>query len=81
LTVWIDGAAVGGVKSNRDHEFLVDAGSHQVWVSMDWCKSQPLSVVLSEGETVTLGVDIPKVLTSGIAILSNPEAFFRLARR
>jgi hypothetical protein len=74
----IDGVDIGGVKNNSVEEFDVADGQHEVWVAMDWCKSQSLSVSISEGQVVTLVVIMPGLLGIFLRVLFTPEAVFGL---
>ena len=81
LKVWIDRTEVGGVRHNREQEFLVDAGPHEVRASMDWCRSPSLVLVLSDGEVVTLDANVPNNLTGMVGIVAFPDRLFSLVRR
>lgn len=54
LKVWIDGVHAGNVRTRRTELFKVSDATHSVRVSMDWCKSVPLEVDLSNGGSVAL---------------------------
>ena len=81
LVVHIDGTKVGKVKSNGTESFDVAPGVHHVWVSMDWCQSQPMQVHLREGETLDLEVAKPPVLASLLNILVSPNSVYELKRK
>jgi len=54
LKVWIDDTHVGNVRTNKSEVFEVSEAPHSVQVSMDWCKSAPCRVDLSNGGSIEL---------------------------
>lgn len=54
LKVWIDGVHVGHVRTRTSEAFEVTNAPHAIRVSMDWCKSVPFKIDLSNGGTAEL---------------------------
>jgi hypothetical protein len=54
--VFIDGEQVGTIKNGGAEEFKIDPGVHTVVCKVDWCSSQELGIVVSDGETEYLKV-------------------------
>lgn len=54
LKVWIDGVHIGGIRTEETEIFEVTDAIHTVQVSMDWCKSVPYEVEMSNGKATKL---------------------------
>ncbi len=52
--VWIDGVHIGYVRTCETQKFEVTDAIHTVQVSMDWCKSIPYEVNMSNGAATVL---------------------------
>jgi len=82
LKVWVDGILVGNVHTKRTELFKVSDAVHSVQVSMDWCKSVPMKVDLSNGGTSVLAAKtlwFPASLF--IAFIRPSRAFFVVSTR
>lgn len=53
--VVIDGAVTGQLGPGESCTCEVAPGSHEVYVKIDWCRSQKLDVCLTPGQTVKFG--------------------------
>jgi hypothetical protein len=80
LLVQVDGVNVGRVKVNSSVELSVSQGEHRISISMDWCKSIPVTVTAMEGEDVTLEVITPDLMSSAIGCIFEPSKVFDLRR-
>lgn len=52
--VILDGDEVGQLDSGESCRLQVSPGSHEVFLKVDWCRSEPLVVEVAKGETATL---------------------------
>jgi hypothetical protein len=52
LKVWVDDKEVGAVKANQSFDFNLESGIHKIQVSMDWCKSTPHILNITDSGTV-----------------------------
>jgi len=86
LKVFIDGEHVGNVHWNSSNDFSISSGSHQLFVKMDWCKSEPINIDIDENETikyeVTLLANQSKlgVLKQLYDLVFNFSNFFKLEK-
>lgn len=81
LQVQVDGVVIGDVKNNSEQEFSVSPGDHYVSVVMDWCRSPPVAVALSEEEMAIIDVEMPNLSAAMIGIFAWPNRLFGLTRR
>lgn len=49
--VVIDQAVAGEVRRGESRAFQVPPGAHQLYLTLDWCRSEKLDVALAAGET------------------------------
>jgi TM2 domain-containing membrane protein YozV/RNA polymerase subunit RPABC4/transcription elongation factor Spt4 len=47
----INDIEIGGIRDNERLEIRVDPGKHKIQLTIDWCKSLPITIILLEGET------------------------------
>ncbi|WP_422948617.1 hypothetical protein [Undibacterium sp. Ren11W] len=78
LKVSIDGVNIGSISSRKTEKFSVSSGSHTIQVSMDWCKSVPLSINVSENSTVSLKVEAQFILLAALCCFFRPSKVFKL---
>jgi len=52
--IHVDGEKIGAVRDNQTATFDILAGSHTLYIQLDWVKSAPLHVTLAPGETANL---------------------------
>lgn len=52
----VDGQTVGALKAGETLEVRVAPGQHRIEARIDWCRSRPLDLTLSDGQRVTLEV-------------------------
>ena len=78
LEVNIDGEAVGRIKVTETCIYEVASGNHEVWVTMDWCQSQPLQVSVQDGETFEIEIVNPAVFGAAAKVKYSPHTLFVL---
>lgn len=52
--VVIDGTAVGDIRRGETKTFDVPPGQHEIHLEIDWAKSRPLALTLSDGYVASL---------------------------
>jgi len=52
--VMVDGYDIGEVRRGQSRYFVVAAGSHEVYLEVDWCRSPSIDIDLAPGETISL---------------------------
>jgi hypothetical protein len=52
FNIVIDGKVVGGLYAGGSSAFEVPPGSHEVFLKIDWCRSEKLNIGLAPGEVV-----------------------------
>jgi hypothetical protein len=50
FNIVIDGKAVGGIYAGGSSAIEVSPGSHEVFLKIDWCRSEKINVNLAPGE-------------------------------
>jgi len=78
LKVWIDGVPVGYIRTRRTELFNVSDATHSIRVSMDWCKSVPLEVDLSNGGTTALIAKTLWMPASAFLVFIRPSIVFSI---
>ena len=60
FAVWVDGQLVGKIPDGVNSRFALSPGEHTVFLKLDWCQSDALTVRVTPGEEVQLvcGSDI-----------------------
>lgn len=53
--VLVDGEEAGDVRQGETKSFTVEAGSHEVQMKIDWCRSRPVAVDAAPGTPARLG--------------------------
>ncbi|GAB3189781.1 hypothetical protein FHX75_111487 [Micromonospora palomenae] len=59
IRVTVDGRRVAGLRPGRSASLTVESGQHVVQASLDWTRSEALTVRVGDGETVALEVSCP----------------------
>ncbi|NQD35817.1 hypothetical protein HPT27_02210 [Permianibacter sp. IMCC34836] len=76
LKIWIDGKHVGSVASQAMATFELPAGQHRIQVSMDWCKSVPVDLLLEEKAPCHCRVTTPLFLLATLYCFFRPSRVF-----
>ena len=79
LRVLVDGEEIGRVGAGERTVFAVPAGTHEVTVAMDWCRSEPMEVSAEEGQPVELIARVrhgSNMLMNLVALIGWPRQFF-----
>jgi hypothetical protein len=50
----IDGKAIGSIKRKNTVTFPVSPGSHEIMLSIDWCRSNTVGIDIRDGETLDM---------------------------
>lgn len=79
LEVYIDGTHAGSVPGLASSDFPVEAGTHVVYVAMDWCRSRELSFSCQDNDVVLIECHAPRL--DVWRVLTYPKDFFVLHRR
>ncbi len=74
--MWIDEVHVGSVRATKSEIFGVTDAPHTIRVSMDWCKSAPCEVDLSNGGTTELVVETIRFLDGLFLTFLHPSRVF-----
>jgi hypothetical protein len=53
-TIFLDARPIGGIRPGLSRSFEVHPGRHEVFLNIDWCSSQHLTIDLAPGEEVKL---------------------------
>lgn len=81
MHVRVDGEPAGPVRHGQRQTFTVEPGTHQVQVSMDWCRSEPTTVQVGSQQTVELQAHSyykANMLMNLLGIVLWPRRFFVL---
>jgi hypothetical protein len=83
ITIWVDGEQVGQISDGEGADFAVEPGPHRVRATIDWCKSETLSVNLDPGRRITLHLSSPvrpwRLFGALSAVFGPPGSFIALA--
>jgi hypothetical protein len=52
--IFLDEKSVGTIRQGMHSSFEVSAGRHEIFLTIDWCSSQRMSIDLAPGEKVKL---------------------------
>jgi hypothetical protein len=86
LKVFVNGKHVGNVRWDNSNDFSIAPGTHQLYVKMDWCQSEPINIDVGENEVlkyeVTLLANESKfgVLKQLYDLVFNFSNFFKLEK-
>jgi hypothetical protein len=78
LEVNIDGVNVGKVGSRKTAEFNIESGKHTIQVSMDWCKSVPLTFNVSDNANISFEVKVSFMPLALLFCFFRPSKVFSL---
>ena len=87
LKVYINEKHLGSVKHNSSVDFNVSPGKHDVYVKMDWCKSEPVTLKLKDGNMIEYEVYTPGresivgLFTQLFDLVFNFSDFFELRQK
>ena len=60
LRVMLDGDEIGHLASGESKQFDVSSGDHELYVQMDWVKSEPVTFTCGEGEEIDARCSSPR---------------------
>ncbi len=60
LRVLLDGDEIGKLESGESKLFDVSSGDHELFVQMDWVKSEPVAFTCAEGEEIDAWCSSPR---------------------
>jgi hypothetical protein len=52
--VIVDGQRIGRIRHGQTRRFQLPAGHHEIWLTIDWCRSPSFSLNLPEGGLIRL---------------------------
>jgi hypothetical protein len=80
LKIIIDENDAGRLKNSSTESLQISPGPHSFRVSMDWCTSPTLSVIVAEGQTVRLEATVPSFISldAWIGVIAWPQRVFGL---
>ncbi len=78
--VLLDGNVVAKIKNGEERVFDVEAGTHEVYLKVDWGKSPILELDLAPGEQATLVADAGQVFPGAFRAFFRPASYIELER-
>lgn len=75
----IDGCVAGRIHRGESHDFEVAAGPHEIFLKIDWCRSEMLALDLAAGQQAVIECSARTLLTGFYWVTFGRSRYIKVA--